>query len=254
MPAAMPGFEGTLDWLLNAPVHDRSLEKGPDDPAERDANAAGLEAIASSAPFPSAFRRFIRDPEPRRHIRSATACYLDLAHFPVQLSDGGILVHFLSDQQWVLHWLLYVSSEGAEAVLASPDPLGFDDGENEPVHFVDIATAPHELTVCADSFEEFLYRFWAENELFFRLAVDEVSLDGLPAALRAYALAYPADEAQSTNRSRDLIYYGRPGSVGEHHAVAWARPCENGEASAPPVVPRPLACDGLRDAARGGPS
>ena len=96
-------FDATLGWLLEAQTHDRSLQRGPDDPAERDADAAGLQAIAPSLSFPPAFRKFIEDPEPRRHIRSATACYLDLAHFTVAVSDGGVLIHFLSDQQWVMH-------------------------------------------------------------------------------------------------------------------------------------------------------
>jgi hypothetical protein len=109
MPPVGRVFNGTLDWLLDWPTHDPSLQRGPDDPAERDADPKGLHAIAPGLSGPSAFRVFIEDPEPRRHVRSGTACYLDLAHFAVPVSDGGILIHFLSDQQWVLHWLLYVA-------------------------------------------------------------------------------------------------------------------------------------------------
>ncbi len=184
-------FDATLGWLLETPTHDRSLRRGLDDPAERDADAAGLQAIAPSLSFPPSFRMFIEDPEPRRHIRSATACYLDLAHFSVEVSDGGILVHFLSDQQWVLHWLLYLGPDGSEAVVVSPDPLGFDNGEGEPVRLVNVDDASDRMTVCSETFEEFLYRFWIENELFFRLAVDKESADSLPTQLRAYASGYP---------------------------------------------------------------
>lgn len=198
---AMPpvrAFDGTLEWLLETPTHDRSLQRGPDDPAERDADTAGLRAIVPELTLPPTFRLFIEDTEPRRHIRSATACYLDLAHFAVPVSDGGILIHFLSDQQWVLHWLLYLGPDGSEAVVVSPDPIGFDDGEDEPLRLVSPTDMPDRLAVCSDRFEEFLYRYWAENELFFRLAVDKTSLDALPAELRAYAMAYPREDTQPT--------------------------------------------------------
>ena len=196
MPPAGRAFDGTLGWLLDTPTHDRSLQRGFDGPAERDADAAGLHAIAPALPLPPAFRLFVEDPEPRRHVRSATACYLDLAHFTVLVSGGGVLIHFLSDQQWVLHWLLYLGPDGSEAVVVSPNPIGFDEGEGEPLHLVDLNAAQDWLAVCAETFEEFLYRYWIENELFFRLAVDQKSLDALPAELRAYAAAYPRDERQ----------------------------------------------------------
>jgi hypothetical protein len=51
------------------------------------------------------------------------------------------------------------------------------------------------VTVCSESFVEFLYRFWIENELFFQLAVDGRPLDTLAAELRTYATAYPRGSA-----------------------------------------------------------
>jgi hypothetical protein len=196
MPPVGRTFNGTLDWLLDTEAHNWSLQRGPDDPAERDANAAGLHAIAPGLSSPPAFRLFIEDPEPRRHIRSATACYLDLAHFAIPVSDGGVLVHFLSDQQWVLHWLLYLGPDGSEAVVVCGNPLGFDDGESEPLRLVNLSDAQDWLAVCSETFEEFLYRLWIENDLFHRLAVDETPLEALPPELRAYAMAYPRDLTQ----------------------------------------------------------
>lgn len=192
MPQVGRAFHGTLGWLLDTQTHIRSLQRGPDDPAVRDADAAGLRALGLTWPLPPAFRLFIEDPEPRRHIRSATACYLDLAHFAVRVSDGGVLIHFLSDQQGVLHWLLYLGPDGSEAVVVSPHPLGFDE-VGEPLRLVNLNDAQDWLAVCADTFEEFLYRHWIENELFFRLAVESMSLEGLPVDLRVYAGGYPRD-------------------------------------------------------------
>jgi hypothetical protein len=86
--------------------------------------------------------------------------------------------------------------DGSEAVVVSPNPLGFDEGEGEPLRLVNLPEAPDWLAVCSDTFEEFLYRFWIENELVHRLAVDETPLEALPTELRAYAVAYPRGETQ----------------------------------------------------------
>ena len=64
-------------------------------------------------------------------------------------------------------------------------------GTREPVRLVNVDHAPDRMSVCSETFEEFLYRFWIENELFFRLAVDKELADELPIPLRAYASGYP---------------------------------------------------------------
>ena len=142
MPPISRPFDGKLAWLLATPSHLGSLaESEADSPATR-ADAQGLRTLGLSS-IPSSFRRLVEDSEPRRHIRSATACYLDLGQFVVGSSDGGSLVHFLSDQQWVLHWLLYRAPDGSECVVVSGEPFGFDDGETDPVREVD-AEAPRD--------------------------------------------------------------------------------------------------------------
>jgi hypothetical protein len=192
MPPVERSLDGTLDWLLRSPAQPGSLAGSRDDPTPtRVANTSALRGLGLHQRLPDTFRAFVKDPEPRRHLRSATACYLDLGKFPVVVSDGGVVVHFLSDQQWVVHWLLYAGTDGSEAVLATADALGFDVDEGDPVRMIDVTAPPQLLAVCSDSFEEFLYRYWAMNELFFQLAIDGKSLDQLPDELRAYAARYP---------------------------------------------------------------
>jgi hypothetical protein len=83
--------------------------------------------------------------------------------------EGGHLIHVLSDQQWIRHWMLYLDADGTEAVLTAREPIGFDlrAGRPPPPRVVPIGGGEIELEVCADSFAEFLYRFWVENEIFF---------------------------------------------------------------------------------------
>jgi hypothetical protein len=124
--------------------------------------------------LPRSFEAFISSPGPGRRIRSGTGCYIDFADFITPVDDGGQLVHFLCDQQWVAHWLLYVGTDGSEAVVETYTPYGFDVAteELEPglrsvnLKSFDIASA--DAVVCSESFSEFIYRYWIENELSIR--------------------------------------------------------------------------------------
>ena len=170
LPPPGRALDAELRWLVAEPPVPSSLADvhPADPPPARPATATQLAHLVteSSVVLPSAFRRFIEDDEPRKRIRSATACYLDLGEFLVPVAGGGHLVHFLSDQQWVLHWLLYADPAGSETVIVTPEPIGFEEyGRSfDPVR----SDAAH----CAASFSEFLYRFWIENEIWFALEED----------------------------------------------------------------------------------
>jgi hypothetical protein len=158
-----------LEWLLAQPEVQGSLghvDSGDEVP-ERSASRSQLEALlaGTTVELPLVFKNFVSQVEPRLRVRSATACYLDLAEFPVEVAGGGTLIHFLSDQQWLLHWLLFVGAEGSEAVIVTEKPLGFEADEQR---FARFDPASDDASVCAESFSEFLYRFWIENEIWFR--------------------------------------------------------------------------------------
>jgi hypothetical protein len=173
----LPGqLDGELAWLHAQPQVEESLAGGHDydgDPA-RPATKRELAQLMAGIDvrLPTAFETFVCSPEPRSRVRSATACYLDLADFLVSVPGGGWMIHFLSDQQWVCHWLLYVDGAGAEAVVSTSAAYGFDvsqDGSGFDVATPDrFAPGPNDILV-ADSFAEFLYRFWIENEIWFAL-------------------------------------------------------------------------------------
>jgi hypothetical protein len=165
LPPIERDLDDELNWLLQQPIAKNSLAEHYSDPV-RAATAEGLDQVASGVNLPPAFARFIGSQEPRERIRSCTDCYLDLGDFAVPVEDG-LLVHFLSDSQWVCHWLLYEGPDG-EAVVVSDDPLGFELGADESTRR-ELTPATMEASVCAESFSEFLYRFWIENEIWFRL-------------------------------------------------------------------------------------
>ncbi len=159
-----------------------------DGDAVRALTPVGLAAITDRLPVvvPESLRLLAGRPDLQRRIRSATACFLDLGDFPVATAgEDGFLVHILSDQQWCMHWLLYLDTAGRQAVLATTEPIGLDLSDDEPDLGSSVCLASEKLglTVCADTFAEFLYRFWIENEIFFALRSDQP----LTPALASYA-------------------------------------------------------------------
>jgi hypothetical protein len=159
-----------LTWLEGDSEKPRWSVAGEDADPVRPLTPADLEAVAAGLPVPPSLRLLAERPELQRRIRSATACYLDLGDFAAATTvDGGRLIHVLSDQQWIRHWVLYLDAAGSEAVLTTPEPIGFELPANwpPPPSVIPIGSGEIDLAVCADSFAEFLYRFWVENEIFF---------------------------------------------------------------------------------------
>jgi hypothetical protein len=160
-----------LGWLdAEARVPDWSIADGDGETAPvRALTPAGLDAAASGLPVPASLRLLAARPDLQRRIRSAAGCYLDLADAAVPAAGGGHLLHVLSDQQHCMHWLAYLGADGHEAVLTCRQPVGYRRAPARsplpPVIPLDGVTL--RLEVCADSFAQFLYRFWAENEILF---------------------------------------------------------------------------------------
>jgi hypothetical protein len=92
-------------------------------------------------------------------------------------STDGYVIRFLIDRQGVRAWYLYLTSRGEHSVLVGdpwPDCLITSDApEYLPADMTEERQSrtgvEGELEVCAFSFEAFLYRFWLENILWYKL-------------------------------------------------------------------------------------
>jgi hypothetical protein len=173
-------FRGTLQWLtpLDAPLR-QIMQKYWPTPEDRKQVLANFHSLASRAEqmnlqLPEAFMRLMGTPDLQERIPSCTACYFDLPDRIVEspFGDGGYFIRFLNDQQWVLLWHLYLAPNGDHCVVVSSE--AFDDG-----NFGQRLTASGEQWTpdvirertffCAPAFEDFLYRFWIENHIWFVL-------------------------------------------------------------------------------------
>jgi len=182
-------LDGTFRWLTPLSTDDAEddQEDGEDgedrfDDADSDADSdegARMATLAADAQrlgltLPPAFVSFMTNLALQERIPSCTACEFALPERIVpSLGDGdGFLISFLHDQQDVLLWYLYLTPIGDSRVVVSPydfDIAGADPSGAATLTDEQRAAVIANTFVCAASFEEFLYRFWLENTIWFAL-------------------------------------------------------------------------------------
>ena len=198
LPPLAPPDE-TLAWL--GPLDDTvdqqmDVHRRPDEPQGKlrdivaDAGRLGLT-------LPDAFLRLMISRELRDRIPSCTACYFKLGDHIMECpgSPGTYIVRFLNDQQDCVLWYLYLTPAGQHAVLAALPELETYADPAKPSNADEIARVVQATWACAPSFAAFIYRFWLENSIWFKL-------DG-------------SDKAPLTEVERRYL---------EHYAGAGARP------------------------------
>lgn len=153
-PVPVP-MNGDFEWLRPAPEADRVI--GNADSMEADLT----QLLADNPPgLPAEFARFFRTPALWRKVRSCTDCYFQIDPVATPIPGGlGRLVRFLCDSQGCIYWSLHLSECGTKHTVVAT------------YHFSGSGGKPHprDITVCAESFEEFIFRFWIENELWYAL-------------------------------------------------------------------------------------
>ncbi len=140
---------------------------------------AGIDA-------PPELLALLGDPALQQHVNSVTAACLDLAAF--DRGDDGWLILFLRDQQDVLLWFVQLDADGAHRVVACGGEAMDDWYEAEQPPLSDAGPAESELSVCAASVREFVFRFAVENALWASLHAKPPR--PLSALERAYAEHY----------------------------------------------------------------
>ncbi len=143
---------------------------------------ANLETVIarikkSGLKLPDPFLRFMKDSSLQRKVPSCTACYLSLSEnaIPVPGSENHFLLRFLNDSQSCVLWYLLMGQDGTARVVQSHyffDREIFDgmeyavESETEDL-LVKYEDSFKEAFICADTFTEFLYRFWIENTVWY---------------------------------------------------------------------------------------
>lgn len=182
LPPVSVELAGDFDWLASQRDYERTIATN----AERAHKQ--LDAAIESSPvrLPEQFIRFVRSPHLWPKIRSCTDCELDIDAGVAEIPGGhGWLLRFLSDSQGCLYWNLLLAADGSHQIAATYAYHGFGDAKTQEGR-------PHvkDTVVCAATFEEFIYRFWLENEIWYALKMNgEMPADG-----EEYLAHYPVDE------------------------------------------------------------
>lgn len=183
LPPLPHRLSGGLDWLTGA--RDYSPNIGEERSKENVAAFAELQSVVEfkGIRLPAAFTKLFSTPSLQRRIRSNTDCFLDLCANVVPSAVGqGHLIRFLADSQGCIFWYVYLTEDGSDhAVVSSPDFYG-----TEAERWSDAEADPSAIVFSAESFEDFLCRFWLENEIWFA----EYEKTPMPQAGRTYIERY----------------------------------------------------------------
>lgn len=171
-------FQGTLHWL--PPLADDKNQRGIDHyHSESDLQRIIVSAQQLSVSLPKAFLHLIASAELMERIPSCTDCYFTLSEKMVACpgSEEGYIVRFLNARQGQAAWYLYLTPQGNHCILAGFPLLDLLHDSESPKYIEKRITEEERSMaftgkgayVCALSFEEFLYRFWLENILWYKI-------------------------------------------------------------------------------------
>ena len=164
LPELPVPLDGDLAWLAGSRGHEYHI--GSDRAAEIPEKLSRLveKCHAGGVSLPQSFLKLMRDADLQARIRSNTGCFLDVVDAPVPSPVGaGALVRFLADSQGCISWYLYIPTGTLDhAIVSSPE---FYDPSGERLHDGEPDYAA--LVFSAESFEQFICRFWIENEIWF---------------------------------------------------------------------------------------
>ena len=194
---SVPTVSESLDWL--EPLDQRTdahmaIHRNPPE-ARGEVVKIAASATRLGLTLPESFVRLMSSPELQDRIPSCTACFFKLSDdiMPCPSSDGGYIVRFYTDQQDVLLWYLYLTPAGAQYVLVTPIEL------EEMAHKAltgalsneDKQVIQQNTWACAPSFVSFIYRWWIENSIWFKVS-ESNDENKLTADERKYLTSYGA--------------------------------------------------------------
>jgi hypothetical protein len=173
----IPQLRPRLAWL--APLHPKVDEEvrmyRPDDEGRKTymekRERIMAEARAFDLALPDTFVQLTGSFELQDRIPSCTACYFDLPEKVIKspFREGDYIIRFLNDQQVCVCWYLYLPTGESPFVISSSG-----DGNKPFLDTIDVGRRAESIdfarkytALAAKSFDEFMYRYWIENCIWF---------------------------------------------------------------------------------------
>jgi hypothetical protein len=157
LPPIRVALFGTFDWLRAQPIREENVT-GAEEVA---ANLDRLLATTTTG-LPTVFVEFYRSPDLWARLAPNVSFHRQLDSAAAEIRGGlGWLVRFKSDCQGCMHWNLYLSPDGAQHSVVTTYFYSGAEYASRPGG----RPHPRDITTCANSFEEFVYRLWLETEI-----------------------------------------------------------------------------------------
>jgi hypothetical protein len=175
----VPQIDPHLAWLttLHPKIDEEMHVHRPDEEARKayriNRKRIMAEARALHLALPTMFVRLTGSFKLQDRIPSCTACYFDLPEKIIEspFRAGDYIVRFLNDQQVCVCWYLYLPADESPFVISSSG-----DGDEPFLDTIDFKESADSIDIAkkyaalaAKSFDEFIYRFWIENCIWFHL-------------------------------------------------------------------------------------
>ncbi|CAK4678308.1 unnamed protein product [Aphanomyces euteiches] len=164
------------------------------DPNARSAEETALfiDRMNQEYGLSASFVRMMKSPRLQWCVPSCTSSYFDLDIPPLLIGDVHYLL-FYRDQQDCIGWYLVLDGEDKGCVVASQIVQLHAYGGD-----VDATSFQEQSVICAASFDEFVYRMWVENHLWFNKSKPA----RIVAAYEAYAQDYSVGVTFSKSHGR----------------------------------------------------
>ncbi|WAS90643.1 hypothetical protein [Nannocystis punicea] len=141
-------------------------EPAPPRPGWEPLTQLAVDASAVGLAVPPEMIAFLSRPELFERVPTCTACYLELSRrlLPAPVRDRR-LIRFLNDQQCSVLWYVMLAPDGGHSIVAAYPR--WKNRRREVTAELDDEITPTGFVRCASSFEEFIYRFWIENSIWY---------------------------------------------------------------------------------------
>jgi hypothetical protein len=175
----IPQIDPHLTWLtpLHPKIHKKMCVYRPDEEAQKtyreNRERIMAQAMSLHLELPDMFVELTGSLELQDRIPSCTACYFDLPETVIEspFRAGDHVIRFLNDQQVCVCWYLYLAADEGPFVISSSG-----DGQEPFLDTIEFAKRASSIdrakkfaALAAKSFDEFIYRFWIENCIWFHL-------------------------------------------------------------------------------------
>jgi uncharacterized protein (TIGR02996 family) len=174
-PIPVETLDGTFHWL-NASRPQYPYTQGPS------WKAFCAEKRAEGYFVPIEFEDFLSDTDLPARIQSCTDNYFErapssaVAHpAPSAVLDDGLLVTFYADSQYCVLWAILLPKEPGRyaPIFAGPPDALFPSVSGADVEEGEAVYDPGKPVLAASQFEQFVYRWWIENEIWYATIWDE---------------------------------------------------------------------------------